>query len=231
MPSNVNPIELSDTEKQILEYVRPYTMTSPERVLAVVRAIDFIVNNQVPGDIVECGVWKGGSAMAAALKLIALKDQSRVLHLYDTFEGMNQPTVDDLDVYGRNADSLLNGDDKQLAELVKAEVNLAAVQQNIGKTNYPAHLVNYVKGEVESTLPKQQPEEIALLRLDTDWYESTKLELELLYPKVVPNGIVIIDDYGHWQGAKKAVDEYIASLDDKIHLMRIDYTGVMFQKR
>jgi O-methyltransferase len=85
--------------------------------------------------------------------------------------------------------------------------------------------VRLVKGKVEDTVPKNAPEKIALLRLDTDWYESTRRELVHLFPRLVPGGVLIIDDYGHWQGARKAVDEYIAGNQVKILLNRVDYTG------
>jgi O-methyltransferase len=82
-----------------------------------------------------------------------------------------------------------------------------------------------VPGRVEETLAFDLPDQIALLRLDTDWYESTKVSLEQLYPRLVPGGVLIIDDYGHWQGCRKAVDDYFYKTDQKILLQRIDYTG------
>jgi hypothetical protein len=92
-------------------------------------------------------------------------------------------------------------------------------------TGYPPEKVHFVKGMVEDTIPEQSPDGIALLRLDTDWYQSTKLELLHLYPRLANQGVLIIDDYGHWQGARRAVDEFISELRDPILLHRIDYTG------
>jgi hypothetical protein len=92
-------------------------------------------------------------------------------------------------------------------------------------TGYPSDLINYVEGKVEETIPVNAPDQISLLRLDTDWYESTKHELIHLYPRLVEGGVLIIDDYGHWQGARRAVDEYIEENNLPLLLCRIDYTG------
>jgi hypothetical protein len=99
------------------------------------------------------------------------------------------------------------------------------VQANMARSSYPSQRIHLVKGPVESTIPGVAPDDIALLRLDTDWYESTRHELEHLFPRLVPGGVLIIDDYGHWQGARQAVDEYLAKSDVPILLNRVDYTG------
>lgn len=89
-------------------------------------------------------------------------------------------------------------------------------------------MLEFVIGPVEETLITKVPERIALLRLDTDWYESTRAELEYLYPRLVVGGVLIVDDYGHWKGARKAVDEYFAALGNDAPLLnRLDYTGRM----
>ena len=102
---------------------------------------------------------------------------------------------------------------------------LDAVREAVLSSGYPSRKITFVKGRVEDTLPQAAPEKIAILRLDTDWYESTRHELETLYPRLVRGGVLILDDYGHWQGAKKAVDEYIEKNDLKLFLSRTDYTG------
>ena len=99
------------------------------------------------------------------------------------------------------------------------------VREVLLSTGYPAERIRIVKGEVEQTIPRQAPEELALLRLDTDWYASTAHELEHLYPRVGDGGVLIIDDYGHWEGARRAVDEYFEGAEDPILLNRIDYSG------
>jgi O-methyltransferase len=185
---------------EILQAVAPYTITAPETVGDLVDRAGYVVKNEIPGDFVECGVFRGGSAMAMALALMELGEK-RNLWLYDTFTGMTVPTPVDIDVAGLHASDILSA--------VKCECGLLEVQANMASTGFGGDVV-YVVGPVERRLlvPEFVPERIAILRLDTDWYESTKCELEILYPKLVHGGVLIVDDYGHWQGAKKAVDEY-----------------------
>jgi hypothetical protein len=99
------------------------------------------------------------------------------------------------------------------------------VRNNVCGTGYPREKLHFVVGKVEDTIPATMPRKIALLRLDTDWYDSTKHELSHLFPLLRPQGVLIVDDYGHWQGARKAVDEYFAAHQTGILLHRIDYTG------
>jgi hypothetical protein len=200
-------------------------MTSPERISALIESIQFIVHNRIPGSIVECGVWRGGSMMASALALKKAGDTTRELHLFDTFEGMPKPTAADVDLNGHSADrffrKLQTGPDtSNFCRATLEEVRLA-----MNSTGYDEGLVYFVKGRVEETIPKHAPDSIALLRLDTDWYESTKHELEHLFPRLSKHGVLIVDDYGHWEGARKAVDEYFAENEIKILLSRVDYTG------
>lgn len=210
-----------DFDERILEIigaVMPYTMTSPERVAALCHAVRHIEANNVPGAFVECGVYRGGSSMAAAMSFT----KPRELYLYDTFEGMSAPTPNDWHKGSkRNAADLLASNGKSAR--VWCYSSLGEVQTNMNKTGYPENLVHYVQGRVEDTIPQSAPDQIALLRLDTDWYESTKHELEHLYPRLSVGGILIIDDYGCWAGAQKAVDEYFAGAN--IFLNRIDSTG------
>ena len=105
-----------------------------------------------------------------------------------------------------------------------AVASVEEVRHNMSTTGYPPEKIRYVKGRVEDTIPGQAPDAIALLRLDTDWYESTRHELVHLMPRVVANGIVIVDDYGHWEGARRAVDEFVAHSERPIFLARIDYS-------
>jgi hypothetical protein len=102
---------------------------------------------------------------------------------------------------------------------------LESVRTNVESTDYPVECVRYIQGRVEDTIPLEAPDQIALLRLDTDWYESARHELVHLYPRLVPGGVLVIDDYGHWQGARKAVDEYLAEHGIRVLLCRMDYTG------
>lgn len=205
--------------------VRPYTMTSAERIVALCEAVQYIQEKQIAGDIVECGVWKGGSMMAVAETLLRTGDANRHLYLFDTFEGMTPPTENDVDIHGATAESMLSESDREQAESVWCRAGLEGVKDALGLTGYPQEKLHFIKGMVEETIPEFIPEKIALLRLDTDWYESTKHELEHLFPRLAKGGVLIIDDYGHWQGARKAVDEYLEKNNVKILLNRIDYTG------
>lgn len=216
---------------EIYDAVRNYTMLSLDRVLANIRSIEYIVRNKIPGAIVECGVWRGGSSMSLAMALIHYQDTQRSLWMYDTFSGMTKPTDVDATYLGESALSLLEAatefedSDKSL---ILANASLENVRRNMGKTAYPMQRIKFVKGPIEQTLPEEMPEQIAVLRLDTDWYESTRHELINLYPRLSRGGILIIDDYGHWQGARKAVDEYFAG--QPVFLHRIDYTGRLLVK-
>lgn len=222
--------DLTEKEISLFNRVKPYTMTNIERVKTFLDAIKYITNSEISGDIVECGVWKGGSMMAAILQLNEL-NQKRNLWLYDTFEGMSEPSALDEDNRGRKALDRLNNEDKYTSN-VWAYSTLEEVQKNIESVNSKNLNLSFIQGKVEDTLQNKNniPDKIAILRLDTDWYESTKAELDILYPKVIKGGIIIIDDYGHWKGCRKAVDEYIENNNLHIFLARVDYTCRVFVK-
>jgi hypothetical protein len=216
---------LPSDELAILARVRDYTMTGAERLAGLINAVKYVVANRIEGDFVECGVWRGGSMMAAALALNDAGDRTRHLHLFDTFEGMTPPTQKDVVFNGQSASEILASTEKKEGPGIWAFASREDVDRNLASTGYPADHIHLVQGKVEDTIPASAPEKIALLRLDTDWYESTKHEMEHLYPRLAPNGVLIIDDYGHWVGAKQAVDEYFAKQKFKPFLSRLDYTG------
>ncbi len=195
-----------------------YTLTSMERCFSLYKAIQYIVKGNIPGDIVECGVWRGGSAMLAALTLIENKQTYRKIYLYDTYEGMPEPTDKDIDIHGVPYRSLWKKEKDLLT------VSLDEVKENMHATGYPIENIIFVKGMVEDTIPRTIPNQVALLRLDTDLYESTYHELVHLYPKVIPQGVIIIDDYGHFQGAQEATEKYFGEESMKILFHRIDYS-------
>jgi hypothetical protein len=218
------PPDWTTTERQTYAAVRPYTMTSPERVLALIRATEYLVQQDIDGALVECGVWRGGSAMAMALTLKRLGATSRDLYLYDTFEGMTPPTEEDVGIKdGVPALELYKSQQAQYGGWCQA--GLEDVRKNLLSTGYPSNRIHFIEGRVESTLPAQAPASVALLRLDTDWYESTRHELQHLFPRLVGRGVLVLDDYGCWRGAKKAVDEYLANNRICILLQRIDAEG------
>ena len=221
--------EITAEESALVRRFAPFTMTSVERQWALIKAIDYLNANRIAGDIVECGVWRGGNMMIAR-EMCRQSPVQRKIYLYDTFAGMSAPTAEDLSHSGGDASATYR-------ERVRGDhvdwvyASLEDVRGSFEKAGLLDSSVVFVKGKVEDTLSDKRnlPGDIALLRLDTDFYESTKKELEVLYPKLVPGGVMIVDDYGHWRGARKAVDEYFAGTH---HLMmRIDYTARMMIKR
>jgi hypothetical protein len=217
------PLDFEKADKELYRRVGPYTMTTPPRVYALVRAVEYVVAARVPGAIVECGVWRGGSMMAAALTLLRLGVTDRELFLYDTFAGMPPPSDADTTRSGERATDLLAQGDED--SHIRAVASLEDVREAVLSVGYPKERIHFVEGLVENTLPADAPEEIAFLRLDTDWYSSTKHELVHLYPRLTPGGVLILDDYGHWQGARRAVDEYLAENGMTVLLNRIDGTA------
>ena len=218
------PPDLSDNDRAVLERIAGYSMTSVERQISLVQAVRYLVRRGIDGCLVECGVWRGGSSMATALTLAQEGDTGRHLYLFDTFEGMTPPTAADKTADGISAQTYLDRDVDKTGYWCVAGID--DVRQNMASTGYPQDRIHFVKGAIEATIPTQSPSgPIALLRLDTDWYESTRHELVHLFPLLVEGGILIIDDYGHWAGARKAVDEYLAGQSRQFYMHRIDYTG------
>lgn len=201
------------------------TMVSLERLVAVIDAARYLARAGVEGDVVECGVWRGGCAMALAGALFDAEDRvPRTLWLYDTFAGMTTPGAEDRTVDGHAAADVLarlRPDDPRRA------CGRDEVHANLLATGWPETRLRLVEGPVEETLPHTRPDRIALLRLDTDWYASTRAELEHLWPRLVPGGVLLVDDYGHWDGCRRAVDEYFEEHAIRMLFARSDYTGRM----
>ena len=210
--------------------VTPYTMTTPERIYTLIESVRYILRNDIKGDFVECGVWKGGSMMTIAFTLIAEGVTDRDLYLFDTFEGMPTPEARDVNLWGKPALEDFSKHKITGVGSTLSNASLESVKQAMSLTGYPMEKIHFAKGLVENTIPEKTPETISLLRLDTDWYQSTMHELTHLYPKLSPNGIVIIDDYGHFKGAREAVDEYFKKTGVIPFLNRIDYTGRLIIK-
>jgi hypothetical protein len=226
------PGALSDDERSLVERVRPYTMTSVERILAVADAVDYVVRRGVPGALAECGVWRGGMALAMIHTLQRRGVLDRDVYLYDTFEGMTEPSAEDTSPF--DAPALETWREAKAAGRTPWEwyfrpdlFSLEGVREVVHATGYPRERLHLVQGPVQETIPDAAPERLAVLRLDTDWYESTRHELVHLYPRLAPGGVLIVDDYGHWNGCRRAVDEYFAEHAPPVLFARTDYTGRM----
>jgi O-methyltransferase len=217
------PLDFDEADAEVCQRVGPYTMTTPQRIYALVRGVEYVMRTRVPGALVECGVWRGGSMMAVALTLLRLGITDRELYLFDTFQGMTEPGEEDVKHSGERAAGLLASENRESHYWAVAP--LEQVRAAVLSVGYPHERIHFVEGPVEETLPEEAPEHVALLRLDTDWYSSTKHELVHLYPRLVQRGVLMVDDYAYWQGAKKAVDEYIAENHLPLLLNRIDYTA------
>lgn len=204
----------------------PYTMTSKERMYALYAACLYILDAQLGGSFLECGVWKGGSAMMIAACLKSKGALDRDIYLFDTFEGMPKPDDVDRSHTGEPAHGTFDATSVNADTSTWCYSSLDEVKRNMLSVGYPEERIHLIKGKVEETLPDLAPKgPVALLRLDTDWYSSTKQELMHLYPLLVQRGVLIIDDFGHWEGARKAVLEYFNEHKENMLLNRIDYTG------
>lgn len=222
-PTPILPQDFSPADRELLRLVQPFTMTGPERIFHLARSVEYVVRNRVPGSFVECGVWRGGSMMCVAHTLLRLGATDVDLYLFDTYDGMPAPEAVDRLHDGTPAAQILTKSRKD--SLNWAYTPLEEVRQNLARTGYPLNRLHFVAGKVEDTIPERAPQEISLLRLDTDWYSSTRHELIHLYPRLRTHGVLIIDDYGWWQGARRAVDEYFGALDLAPLLHRIDETA------
>jgi O-methyltransferase len=208
---------------RIFAMAGPFSMTAKEAMYSLYLAVKYVIKNKIPGDFVECGVWQGGSAILAALTFREIGDDSRTFWLYDTYEGMTEPTEVDIDSSGGKAFDYIEqwGDD---GKWVYADLD--KVKANFEKFGLTGDKFRFIAGDVLQTIPRDFPKKVSILRLDTDWYESTKVEMEYLYPKLSAEGVLIVDDYGHWAGSRKAVDEYFSTRHSPL-LNRINI-GVRF---
>ena len=224
---------LAPADRAIVERALPYTLTGVARLEALIDAVRHVVRAGIGGAFAECGVWRGGSILAMILTLQELDAADRDVYLYDTFEGMTAPSeADQSHIHGPALERWRESGGRPWRELFAPEVfNEEAVRETVLATGYPAERLHFVRGPVEETLPRHAPDRLALLRLDTDWYESTRHELRHLYPRLVEGGILIVDDYGEWEGCRRAVDEYLAQEPSPPFLARIDHTGRIAVKR
>lgn len=215
------PAEISKDHLETISRIKPFTMTTDERIYMLIKSVEYIIARNIPGDFVECGVWRGGSVMAIAQTLKNLGVTNRKIWLYDTFDGMTEPSESDLDWSGKIAKDVLLKQKKVDEKLnTHAFASINAVKKNLRTIDYNFDNYIFVEGDVKETLMRNFPKSISLLRLDTDWYDSTLVELQQLFPLLEKDGIIILDDFGQWAGSRKAATEYFDSLDVK-YLMNI----------
>ena len=232
LPFDIQSVD-DGTFNKINTHCKPFTMCDVFLNFALYQGVRHIVSANIEGDLVECGVWKGGSAMLVALTLLEMGVTDRKIYLYDSFN-FTWPG------YSEHDAQIYNRDNKQTAAFVenvrerdklaqegKEEplLSLDEVRNNVLSTGYPAENIVFIQGYVEDTIPEHIPCQIALLRLDTDFYDSTIHEFQHLYPRLSTGGVLLIDDYPTEAGAKVATDEYFAESGEKMLLNRIGIQG------
>lgn len=220
----------TDFELKIIEKHLKFTLTSPARMAATMRSLKYVSNNKIAGAFVECGVWKGGQILAGAEQLELLND-FREVYLYDTFSGMTSPTEVDVDLRNDSAIDQLKFLEPT-ANNLWAAVTAEEVEENLRTIEYPRKYFRFIVGDVMETLMKKDnlPSSIAVLRLDTDWFDSTYQELKVLYPLLSPGGVLLIDDYGHWKGSKLAAEKFFQEIGIDPFWSAVDYSCVMHVK-
>jgi hypothetical protein len=207
-----------DLEPQFLtlyEQCNQYTTTSWEGLYALYKSIQYMVTNRIPGDVVQCGVLRGGSMKLVAHALLSLGDTQRTFFLYHT--------VSDLPDLGVRMDPSSNKTEDTRPKEAKWAYPAAGIRETVATSGYPMEKLKLVQGAVEQTPPGMIPEQIALLRLDGAWYSSIRHEIGRLYPRLSPQGILIVDGYGNDQGTRRAVDEYLSKIEKKPLLQRINH--------
>ena len=201
--------------KRLTELITPHTLVSAERLNNLFTLARRIEDEGVAGDVIECGVYNGGTAALLA-RFATRSKMDRTVWLFDSFQGMPETTASD----GAEA--------KDYVGQVLGNVEL--VRKLVEQSGADMSRVRIMEGWFQDTFPKTSIAEIALLNIDADWYESVKLCLETFYDRITPGGFVSIDDYGHWPGCRKAVDEFLAARQLPYKLQEVDYTGRWFQK-
>ena len=205
----------------ILQLIPKYTKVSVKRLINLYRLVQKVNQLNLPGDIVECGVWNGGSAaiMGVADRDDETSGKVRQLWLFDSFRGLPPPSNKD----GKQAKAAyFSGWCQGEPEKVK---------QIFRRFRLSLQHVNMIAGWFDETLETADLQTIALLHIDADWYASVKIVLETFYDKVVEGGFVVLDDYWRWPGCREAVTDYLREHQIQgVVLKRSDWHGVYFQK-
>lgn len=208
------PCKLSRKTRKLLQSVQPYTMSDPLRLVTLNKLVQELSTNGVAGDIVECGVCNGGSAAVMATAVVQCPERS--LWLYDTFEGIPQA----------------HETDGPLAQTLTGHFvgSVQMVREALSKVGYPLERVTLKKGLFRETFKDQLPGNIALLHIDADWYESVLLALQTLYPLVSDGGFIVLDDFGHWEGSRKAFYDFCRAESIQPLLERVGATQAFWRK-
>ena len=236
IPKSESTPEAKEEHIRVMDVCSKYTMTSRSCQWALIQSVEWIANKGIAGDIVECGVWKGGNLILCGMMLENL-NLNRLIWGYDTFTGMSEPTDNDYSTCSPKVKNFSLVKNKWLKNQVTQEKNdwcYAAKDEvaNNFRRKVGTDNLRLVVGKVEDTLLVEDnlPEKVSILRLDTDWYESTKAELEILFPRLEEGGVLIIDDYGYWGGCRKAVDEFFES-QGFVWLHRVDFSCRLYIKQ
>jgi O-methyltransferase len=187
------------------------------------KAAKYLLANNIAGDFVESGVYEGAQCAFLSLALQRLGGADRMIYLYDTYEGMPQPTAKDLDLNKQEAAIEKFNRLQQGGVSEWNSCSLDQVRSNVLATGYDESKLRFVQGKVQDSLREVYPENIAFLRLDTDFYESTQAEMNVLFPRLASGGVFIVDGYGRWAGQQQAVDEHLAEHGIEPLLLRSGY--------
>jgi O-methyltransferase len=227
-PDFVLPVEFTKRDIEIFNYVwdNRLTMGLPQGLTAAMIAAKHAALANIPGDFVECGVWRGGLSLAAKLLFEEYCPQKKVW-LFDTFAGMTRPSEFDRPAFDRFDAAEAFSEQRRDGFNAWCYASLDDVRENFERAGADLSGVRFVKGDVAATLHDERnlPETISVLSMDTDFYESTKVQLDVLYPRLSRGGPLLIDDFGYWEGVRKAVEEYFG--DQMPLLYYTDLSGRM----
>ena len=221
--SDVQISDITARENEIYSEIAGEVCGSRQAVVSLIRGVDYIVANDIPGAFVECGVFRDANIVAMIRRLQDHGISDREIYLYDTFEGMPRPDAIDTYIDGEPAIRVWEArKDEQGIGSDWVRCDIEDVQERVFALGYPKDKLHFVKGLVEETIPGTIPDSISLLRLDTDFYSSTSHELKHMYERLAPKGLLIIDDYGAFAGARQATDEFFEELGQRPYLARVD---------
>lgn len=208
-----------------LERVESYTMLSIERLYDLYLTVNYLNSADIEGDFMEIGTWKGG---ALGMALLSDKTNTRNVIGFDTFEGHNKPGVDEFDVRGQNMQKRWEENNSSGLKWAQADFTACKAFLEELSSNSP-NRVNLIKGDIKLTSENFIPRKLAILRIDCDWYPESLVSLKVFWPNLVSGGFLILDDYGHHSGQKKAFEEYFKNQPQKI--THVDYSCITIQKK